>query len=107
MQPLLPLAPLLFLSYAPAEEHFEKHVRVLLVEHCYSCHGPKKQMSGLRVDSREALLRGGDNGPALVSGKPDESAIVRAVRHVGDLKMPPKKQLEPKQIDALVEWVKQ
>src|SRR5688572_7727494 len=107
MQSLLPLASLVFLSSAPAEEHFEKHVRVILVEHCYSCHGPKKQMSGLRLDSREAILRGGDNGPVIQPGKPEASPFIQAIRHDGDLKMPPKKKLDQRQIDALTEWIKQ
>src|SRR5687767_10427256 len=107
MQSLLPLASLVFLSSTPAEEQFEKHVRVILVEHCYSCHGPKKQMSGLRLDSRDAMLRGGDNGPVLKPGKPEASSLIQAIRHVGDLKMPPKKKLDQRQIDVLAEWVKQ
>src|SRR5436190_22494361 len=70
-------------------EFFEKHVRPVLAENCLRCHGPKKQMSGLRLDSRAALLEGGDNGPAVTPGDPDHSPLVRAVRHQGERKMPP------------------
>src|SRR5262249_4703310 len=60
-------------------EFFESRVRPILVDRCFKCHGEKKQSSGLRLDSREAALKGGDTGPALVAGKPDESLIVQAV----------------------------
>ena len=66
-------------------QFFETHVRPLLIEHCQRCHGPKKQEAGLRLDSRQAVLTGGDNGPAIVPGKPDESLLIGAVRHTGDV----------------------
>ena len=53
-------------SSDPATEFFERRVRPVLLEHCVKCHGPKKQESGLRLDSREAVLRGGDSGVAAV-----------------------------------------
>src|SRR5262245_51338545 len=68
-------------------QFFESKIRPLLANNCYECHGAKKQNNGLRLDSREAILAGGDQGPAIVPGKPDESLIVRAVRHDGP-KMP-------------------
>src|SRR4051812_40590090 len=64
---------------------FEKEVRPLLIEKCIRCHGPKKQESGLRLDSRDALMRGGESGPAIVPGQPDKSLLLKAVRHQGDL----------------------
>lgn len=84
---------------------FESKVRPVLAEHCYSCHGDKKQKGGLRLDSRAAALAGGDQGPALVAGQPDASLLVQAVRHDGDLKMPPKSKLPREQADALARWV--
>jgi hypothetical protein len=85
---------------------FESNVRPVLVEHCQKCHGPTKQWSGLRLDSREALLRGGDSGPAMVPGKPGESRLVQAVRQTDDdLKMPPESKLTERQISDLVRWV--
>src|SRR5689334_393628 len=85
---------------------FESNVRPVLAEHCQKCHGPAKQWNGLRLDSREALLRGGDSGPALVPGKPGESRLVRAVRQIDDeLKMPPESKLTERQISDLVRWV--
>jgi mono/diheme cytochrome c family protein len=94
---------------AGASEFFEKHVRPVLAERCYSCHGPKLQRGGLRLDSRQALLRGGDSGPAIVPGKPEASLLLRAVRRQGDVKMPPKEKnrLEDAAVAALAEWVRQ
>src|SRR6266540_6868853 len=91
---------------AEQTEFFEKHVRPVLAENCLSCHGPKKQMSGLRLDSREAVLAGGDNGPAIRPGDPDNSPLIQAVRHQGARKMPPKKRLAAAQVNVLSAWVK-
>src|SRR5262245_40528979 len=73
---------------AQAVEHFEKHVRPVLVEKCVSCHGPDKHRGGLRLDSRKAALEGGDSGPAVVAGQPEKSLLIKAVRRQGELKMP-------------------
>jgi hypothetical protein len=91
---------------AQPADFFETRIRPLLSEHCFNCHGPAKQKSGLRLDSRDALLRGGDNGPAIKPDDPEQSLLVQAVRHSGDLKMPPKKKLKLEQIDALALWIK-
>ena len=95
---------LLFLAAAP-DADFEKRIRPLLVEHCQRCHGPKKAMASLRLDSRAGLLKGGDGGPVVKPGDPDGSRLVQAVRHVGDLRMP-KKKLPEADIAALAAWVK-
>ena len=95
-------------------EFFEKRVRPVLVEHCYECHSAKaKKLKGkLRLDSREAVLRGGETGPAVVAGSPEESLLISAVRyHDKDLQMPPPKddvsrKLGDQVIADLVEWVK-
>jgi mono/diheme cytochrome c family protein len=91
---------------AAAEELFERQVRPLLVEACQKCHGPDKQESDFRVDSRKALLRGGYTGPAIVPGKPAESVLLSAVRHEGDFAMPPKTKLPDDKIAALESWIK-
>ena len=64
-----------------AVKFFETKVRPLLAEHCFQCHGPEKQRAGLRLDSREAMLKGGDSGPAVVPGQPDKSLLVEAINH--------------------------
>ena len=86
-------------------EFFENKVRPVLVEHCYSCHAGKKERGGLKVDSLAALLKGGDTGPALVPGKPEQSLLIKAVRHHGDLKMPPKGKLPEAVAANLAKWI--
>src|SRR5438067_11047528 len=77
-----------------AETFFELQVRPVLAGTCFRCHGGAKVSGGLRVDSRAALLKGGDRGPALVPGDPERSLLVRAVRHADDtLRMPPDRRL--------------
>ena len=92
---------------AAAIEFFEKKVRPLLVEHCFECHGEKKQRGGFRLDSRETLLKGTDNGPGLIPGQPDGSRLMHAVRYADELKMPPQAKLPQESIDILAEWIKQ
>jgi mono/diheme cytochrome c family protein len=92
---------------AKAIEFFESKVRPILAEHCFSCHGPKKQMGGgLRVDSRASMLKGGDSGPIIVPGKPEQSPMIRAILHGGDIKMPPKTKLPSEAVETLTAWVK-
>ncbi len=85
---------------------FETKVRPVFADHCAKCHGPEKTKAGLRVDSRAALLTGGDTGPAVVPGKPDESLLVAAIRHGEDgPKMPPSKKLPDDVVANLSRWV--
>ena len=87
---------------------FEKEVRPLLVQHCYSCHaeGAKEIGGELWLDSREGWARGGVTGPAIVPGDVDASLLIRAVRHQDDaLQMPPVKPLEPTDVAKLERWV--
>jgi hypothetical protein len=91
---------------AEAVEFFEARVRPILVERCLKCHGPQKQSSGLRLDSRAAALKGGDTGPAVVPAKPAESLLVQAVSYRHDeLKMPPKQKLSDAEVQFLSRWV--
>ena len=90
-------------------EFFERKVRPILVERCYRCHSAaaKKVRGGLLLDSRESLLKGGDSGPALEAGKPDDSLLIAAVRHGDGVEpMPPKEKLPEAVIGDLVEWVR-
>lgn len=89
---------------------FETSIRPLLAEHCIECHGEEKQKGGLRLDSREGWMKGGDSGAAIVPGDVGGSVLIRAMRH-GDpeLKMPPEKQggkLPMKVIADFETWVK-
>jgi hypothetical protein len=91
---------------ADAVEFFEARIRPILAERCLKCHGPQKQSSGLRLDSRAAILKGGDSGPAVVPGKPGDSLLIQAVDHVhGEIKMPPKGKLPEPSIAMLRQWV--
>src|SRR5262245_16671047 len=77
-----------------ANQFFLERIRPLLASRCVSCHGADKAEGGLRLDSREAALNGGDSGPALVPGNPDESLILMAVKHAHKvMAMPPKDKL--------------
>jgi len=92
----------------PGVEFFEKKIRPVLAEHCYECHSvaTKKQRGGLHLDSKEALLKGGDAGPAIVAGKPERSPLIKALRyHDPDLRMPPKGKLPAAVIADFEKWV--
>ena len=92
-------------------EFFEKEVRPVLADHCYKCHGPKKQKSSLRLDSREFILKGGEFGPVVVPGKPEMSRLILAINHAKakDVEAMPSadEKIPDKAIAALTEWVRQ
>lgn len=109
------IAIVLFAKLAQADdsgsEFFEKKIRPVLVEHCYQCHSAEsKELQGeLRLDVKAGWQLGGESGkPAVVPGKPEESLLIRAVRHDGDASaMPPNKPRLSDQIVAdLTEWVR-
>ncbi len=92
-------------SSTAEKEYFEKQIRPLLFEHCLGCHGDKKQEGGLRLTSRATALTGGDSGPAVVPGQPDESLLIRALEYLDERKMPPKQKLAEEDIGRLKHWV--
>ncbi|HUR44458.1 MAG TPA: c-type cytochrome domain-containing protein, partial [Candidatus Saccharimonadales bacterium] len=92
---------------------FENRIRPMLAEHCYECHSAKasKLKGGLRLDTREDLLKGGDSGVAIVPGESERSLLIKAIRYTDkDLAMPPSKdgskKLPDLAIKDLVDWVK-
>jgi hypothetical protein len=91
---------------AADSDFFEKKIRPVLVEHCYKCHGNGKAKGGLSLASRDALLKGGDSGPALVPGDAAKSLLLQAVRHEGETHMPPKGKLPAGVLADLSEWVR-
>jgi mono/diheme cytochrome c family protein len=95
-------------SAAGQVEFFEARVRPVLAEHCYACHGPKKQRGGLRLDSAAGLRKGAESGPVIVAGQPEKSLLIQAVRQQGEVKMPPppRPKLSPQAIADLASWVK-
>jgi mono/diheme cytochrome c family protein len=93
-------------SNAALAERFEKKVRPLLANRCWSCHGPEKVKAGLRLDSSTAIAKGGESGPVVIAGKPETSTLIEAVRYSGDLRMPPKGKMSDADVATLVEWVR-
>ena len=88
---------------------FESEVRPLLVDRCFNCHSglTAEPAGGFRLDTREALLKGGRRGPSLVGGDPDRSLLIRMVRRSpGVPAMPPAHTLSPRQVRALEDWVR-
>ncbi|MAV38144.1 MAG: hypothetical protein CMJ59_22120 [Planctomycetaceae bacterium] len=88
----------------PRVAQFEKGVRPLLVKHCWKCHAADKPRAGLRLDSRGAILAGGEHGPAVVAGNPSGSLLIKAIQYKGP-KMPPSGQLPPRAVRQLENWV--
>ena len=87
-------------------QFFTQKVRPVLAQSCYRCH-TTEEAGGLRLDSHAALLKGGDDGPAVVPGSPDKSLLIQAIKQTGDLKMPPKgEKLADGDIANLAEWVR-
>ena len=86
---------------------FESKIRPVLVKHCYECHSTAsgKSKGGLKVDSREALLRGGDTGPAIVARSLDKSLLYEAITYDGDYQMPPKGKLPSEVIADFRNWI--
>ena len=89
-----------------AVAYFESKVLPLLQARCFECHGPdvKEAKGGLRLDSRTAVLKGGDNGAAVVPGKPDESVLIDAILYKG-FEMPPRSRLPEGEVAILKKWV--
>ncbi len=87
------------------DEFFEKEVRPLLVERCLKCHDDAKAKGDLKLTSLDNLLKGGDRGPAVAPGKPDDSLLIQAVRYADKPKMPPTGKLDDAEIRVLSRWV--
>ena len=108
--PLLLGASMLFVRPASAqspEELFETRVRPVLAGSCFECHG-RLRRGGLRLNSRDAMLRGGDTGPAIIPGDPSGSLLIQTVRHEIDGQEMPRDEdpLTPQQIEGLIEWIR-
>lgn len=88
-------------------EFFESRVRPVLSVQCHSCHGPEIEtpFAGLRLDSRQALLEGGDSGPAIVPGDPGSSRLIQVLLGKPVL-MPPTGRLDSEAVEDLAAWVR-
>jgi mono/diheme cytochrome c family protein len=98
------LACWLIVFPATAQDLFDR-AEAILRARCLPCHNDELKAGGASFASREALLRGGAHGPAIVVGKPDASLLMESLRRHGDLKMPPGAGLSAREIDTLAEWI--
>src|SRR5262245_50980219 len=101
------------LAQEPTQEQQDFYINKvlpILAENCYRCHSAEggKDKGGLTLDSQDAMLKGGDSGPALVPGNVEKSLLITAVSFKdAELRMPPKgEKLTPAQVTTLTEWVK-
>ena len=85
---------------------YESTVRPILRNNCFACHTDKALTSGLSLETRDAILRGGNRGPAVNKDKPAASLLLDAIRQTGDApKMPPGRKLTEEQVAALEKWI--
>ncbi len=92
---------------AAARDFFERRIRPVLVERCYECHSGESKIlqGGLRLDYAAGLSAGGDSGPAVVAGQPEESLLIEALRYES-FEMPPEGQLSDEVVDDFVRWIR-
>ncbi|MEI7700271.1 MAG: PSD1 and planctomycete cytochrome C domain-containing protein [Planctomycetia bacterium] len=85
---------------------FESRIRPVLVTHCYECHSADSTViqGGLRIDSRDGLLQGGDTGTSVVPGKPEASLLLKALQYDG-IQMPPKGRLPESVVRDFDTWI--
>ena len=106
------IAVSLFLIAVPAQakqsdaQFFDKQVAPILTHRCLPCHNEELRNGGISFLDRESLLKGGSRGPAIVPGQPEKSGLIDALRHEGQVQMPPGPPLPPKEIRILTEWVR-
>lgn len=95
-------------SDAEGIEFFEKYVRPVFVEHCYSCHSEQADSleANLALDDSKGWIIGGDNGPAITPGDPSTSLLMKAIRYQTDgLQMPPAGPLDRQIVDRIEQWI--
>jgi mono/diheme cytochrome c family protein len=94
---------------ADAETIWKAHVEPLLKQHCTECHNPNKTKSGLDLSTLQTMLRGGDRGPAVIPGKPEESQLFKSLHPDADPHMPPgsRKKLSDEEAGLIAQWIKE
>src|SRR5262245_18427059 len=96
------------ISAAEPAVDYIRHVKPLLRQHCYACHGALTQKSGLRLDTAALVRKGGETGTVVEPGQPDESVLIERVGSTGPDRMPPKDQgtpLNAEEIAVLRRWI--
>jgi mono/diheme cytochrome c family protein len=105
------LTPVMLCADDAADQNFLTKVWPIIDKNCTGCHGTEKQKGKLRLDSKDAWLKGGEDGKIVVPGDPDHSDVVLAIKYQAkdeDDNMPPKKKtrLTADQVDIIVQWIK-
>jgi hypothetical protein len=91
---------------AEKNEFFESKIRPLLSSKCFACHGSEMQMAKLNLSTAADFFKGGESGPVVVKGEPENSRLINAVNYQGQIKMPPTGKLKDAEIADLVAWIK-
>jgi len=91
---------------AEQNEFFESRIRPLLSSECFACHGNEMQMAKLNLATAADFFKGGESGPVVVKGEPENSRLVIAINYQGQIKMPPTGKLKDAEIADLVAWIK-
>jgi hypothetical protein len=104
---LIPLVGFATFTLADDKQFFNAKILPVLKKHCYECHSSqaKKVESGLKLDTREGLLRGGEMGPIISPGNPNESPLLASLRYQ-KLEMPPAARLPSEVADDFEEWIR-
>ena len=106
-QSLLFLTLLVSMAWAEkGEQLFDTRVAPIISKRCLGCHNDELDDGSISFQNRDTLLKGGNRGPAIIPGDPDNSVLIHAVRQDGELKMPPGGKLSRREIQTLVEWIK-
>ena|SRR5579875_208429 len=95
---------------AGTPQFYTEHVQPIFQANCYRCHAGLNHRGGLQLNSREALMHGGKDGPVIVPGHPEQSLLVTLIRHEGPandpMPMPPKDKLSDADIATVTEWIR-
>ena len=89
-----------------AARFFDKRVEPVLRKRCLGCHNEELKDGNISFLDRDSLLKGGNRGPSIVPGRPEASILILAIRHNGELRMPPGIKLPKKEAAILTEWVR-
>ena len=95
---------------ADSVEFYNQRVQPIFANNCYRCHGGMNHRGGLHLDSRDGMLKGGHDGAVIVPGHPEQSLLVKLIRHEGPaddpMPMPPKSKISDADIATVTEWIK-
>lgn len=94
---------------ANSPQFYTQRVQPIFASNCYRCHGGMNHHGGLHLDSRNGILTGGKNGVVVVPGHPEQSLLVKLIRHEGPggepMPMPPKSKLSDADIATITRWI--